>query len=426
MRDLVCRITGGCAAVLLAGCLLLPQGRAIAAETNAKSADAFVDTIGIGLHLSYTRTPYWGRWAETKAALVALGVRHFRDGVTDCAAAASKAFCRHFEELGQAGLTGDYVTGLQVPMSIVSAFPAAVPDGFNTFEGPNEVDINGDPNWLADVRAYQQQLYATVKSNRAIAKYAVIGPAIGHIQNYAKTSDLSAYFDYGNLHNYLGPINPGTRTDGRIRRWVDSARSFNSAKPDVTTETGYWDGPPGKGLPDAIIARYEPRLFLEQFLAGIVRTYQYELMDEGTDFSGIYTHVGLLAADLAPKPQYYALQSLIATLKDPGPAFAPGTLDYELAGNTDHLDQVLFAKRDGSMYLALWLEASSYDVKDQREIAVPAQQVRLTVHGAMTNATTLTFDDAGHTASRPLKFTAQSATLAISDHLTIIRLAHQR
>lgn len=403
-------------------CSLAGAGRTQAAEIAAKSADAFVDTIGVVLHVSYTRTPYWSRWPDVKAALLALGVRHYRDGVMDCTAAATKAFCRHYEELAGAGLTGDFVTGLNVPMSVVTAFPGEVPGAVASFEGPNEVDINGDPNWLADVAAYQQMLYSSVKNDPATAKYPVIGPAIGHLSNYALTGDLSASFDYGSLHDYLGPINPGTASDGRIVRWVRSARSLNSEKRDVTTETGYWDGPPGKGLPDAVIARYEPRLFLEQFESGIVKTYQYEFLDEGTDLSGIYTHAGLLAADLTPKPQYYALQGLIGLLKDPGPAFTPGSLDYELAGNTDHVDHRLFAKRDGSMYLALWLEKPSYDTREQRMIDVPPQQVQLSVRGATTGAVVYTFDDAGHVAGNALPFNAQSATLSVGDHLVIVRL----
>jgi hypothetical protein len=409
-------------AAAVAGLLAPSQQRgAFATQTAAKSADALVDSIGVGLHVGYTRTPYWGQWEQTKSALLALGVRHFRDGLTDCIAAASRAFCRHYAELGQAGLTGDFVATLKTPMSIVSAFPSQVSGAFDSFEGPNEVDINGDPNWLADVSAFQQQLYATVKGNPATAKYAVIGPAIGHIQNYAKTSDLSAYFDYGNLHSYFGPVNPGTRVEGRIERWIGSARTFNSNKPDVTTETGYWDGPSGQGLPDAVIARYEPRLFLEQFAAGIVRTFQYEFIDEGGQ-DGIYAHAGLLANDLTPKPQYYALQSLIAVLKDPGPAFAPGSLDYDVSGNTDHLEHALFGKRDGSMYVALWLEKSSFDARTQSAVPVPAQQIQLTVNGPTAGATAIRFDDTGHTATRPLTFRGDSTEVPVDDHVVIVRV----
>jgi hypothetical protein len=416
-------IAGLLAAIGLTGLLLSRDRGTLAAEKSATRADAFVDTIGVGMHVSYTRTPYWGRWEEAKAALIALGVHHFRDGVTDCAMPASKAFCRHYAELGQAGLKGDFVTGLKIPMTVVAVFPAQIPGAFDSFEGPNEVDINGDPNWVADIAAYQQQLFSTIKGDPSTEKYSVIGPAIGHRENYSKTSDLSPYFDYGNLHNYLGPINPGTRQEGRIERWVESARTLNHTKPSVTTETGYWDGPPGKGLPDAIIARYEPRLFLEQFEAGIVRTFQYEFVDEGSQ-EGIYSHAGLVSSDLTPKPQYYALQSLISLLKDPGPAFTPGGLDYEVTGDTDHLDQLLFAKRDGSMYLALWLEKPSYDIRAQHEIAVTSQQVRLTIRRQFGGATAaLTFDDDGHTSTRPLTFNGESAAVAVSDHLLIVRFA---
>jgi hypothetical protein len=187
LRRAIARMLGAIAFTTAA--ILPPLGLPAQAEqTQAKSADSFVDTIGVVVHLSYTRTPYWQRWDDTKAALISLGVRHFRDGVTDCTAAASKAFCNHYIALGQAGMTGDFVTTVKQPMSLVTAFPAEIGKAFDTFEGPNEVDINGDPNWLADVAAFQQQLYTAVKSNPATAQFHVIGPAIGHIQNYSKTS----------------------------------------------------------------------------------------------------------------------------------------------------------------------------------------------------------------------------------------------
>ena len=410
-----------------AGAILFPGSGALAAATQAVSADAFVDSIGVNTHISYTRTPYWSRWDDTKSALTALGVRHFRDGVFDCTNHSLREFCVHFAELGAAGLTGDFVAGLKIPMSVVTVFPTQVGSAFGTFEGPNEYDLSRDPNWFADLAAYQQQLYTTVKSDPAIAKYGVVGPPIGHLGNYAHTTDLSAYFDFGNLHDYPGTSNPGTRDNSPIRRWADAARSLNGGKPNVATETGYWDGPPDKPLPaavmpDAIIARYEPRLFLEQHKEGIVRTYQYEFIDEGGDVTSVYDHGGLLTNDLTPKPQYFALRNLIALLRDPGPSFSPGTLDYELSGSTDRVEHSLFAKRDGSMYIAIWLEKLSYDVGQRRDRNVKPQAVQLTIHGSTDNAATVTFDDNGRTTRAPLAFHGGAASLSIGDHVVVVCL----
>jgi hypothetical protein len=50
----------------------------------AQPADALVDSIGVNTHFGYTDKPYFSRFAEVKAKLGALGVRHIRDGADEC------------------------------------------------------------------------------------------------------------------------------------------------------------------------------------------------------------------------------------------------------------------------------------------------------------------------------------------------------
>jgi hypothetical protein len=399
--------------------------QAAATPVQAVSAEKFIDSIGINLHVSYTRTPYWQRWDDTKSALIALGVRHFRDRIPDCTDRASKVFCKHFTELGQAGISGDFFVGLGTPLTQVSLLPSQIGNAVDAFEGPNEYDISNDANWLSNLTNFQRQLYTTVKGDPATAKYPVIGPSIGHFEHYAQAADLSSYFDYGNLHDYLGPSNPGLASDGRIHVWLQAAQSLNGAKPDVTTETGYWDGPPEKRLPfavypDTIIARYEPRLFLEQFKVGIVRTYQYELLDDPTHLDSLYAHGGLLNTSVQPKPQYYALQNLISLLKDPGSDSAPASLDYSLEGETDHLERLLFSKRDGSMYLAFWIEKPSYDLRTRQDTNIAPQHVKLTVNGQIGNVNLVTFQDSGQTTRSALPFNGRSSELSVADRVVIV------
>ncbi len=54
---------------------------ASAAPVPAKSADAFVDSIGVNTHLDYTESPYARFNDLIKPKLKELGVRHIRDGV---------------------------------------------------------------------------------------------------------------------------------------------------------------------------------------------------------------------------------------------------------------------------------------------------------------------------------------------------------
>ncbi|HEX8689982.1 MAG TPA: hypothetical protein VF729_07050, partial [Solirubrobacterales bacterium] len=63
--------------------LLLPAA-ASAAATPARSADSFVDSIGVNTHTYYNDTVYYSRFGAVKEKLAELGVRHIRENlVTD-------------------------------------------------------------------------------------------------------------------------------------------------------------------------------------------------------------------------------------------------------------------------------------------------------------------------------------------------------
>jgi hypothetical protein len=50
---------------------------AYAAPEAARPADAFVDTIGVGVHAHYDDTAY-GKWGAVVNAVASIGVRHVR------------------------------------------------------------------------------------------------------------------------------------------------------------------------------------------------------------------------------------------------------------------------------------------------------------------------------------------------------------
>src|SRR5262245_26276584 len=52
-------------------------------NVRARSAASFVDSIGVNVHFSNPRTAYVTRYPEVKQKLLALGVRHLRDGAAD-------------------------------------------------------------------------------------------------------------------------------------------------------------------------------------------------------------------------------------------------------------------------------------------------------------------------------------------------------
>jgi hypothetical protein len=74
---------------------------------QAHQADSFVDSIGVGTHLTYTDTLYYSAWPQVFSALQTLGIRHIRDGYYDWAPNAP--FIAEHQQLAQAGIKTDYV-----------------------------------------------------------------------------------------------------------------------------------------------------------------------------------------------------------------------------------------------------------------------------------------------------------------------------
>jgi hypothetical protein len=156
-------------------------------------------------------------------------------------------------------------------------------------------------------------------------------------------------------------------------------------KPIIATETGYNNlpGPLGTnrntGVPEDVSGKYIPRLFLHYYDVGLPRVYAYEMVDLMGDpsRSAPAKHWGLLRSDYSAKPAYVALKRLIGLLSDPGPSFAPGSLDYSLSGDLTNVRQMLFQKRDRRFYLVLWQEVLGYNVDTDTYISVAPRPVTL-------------------------------------------------
>jgi hypothetical protein len=110
-----------------------------------------------------------------------------------------------------------------------------------------------------------------------------------------------------------------------------------------------------------------PRLFLENFNAGIVRSYAYELLDEGTNPDDREDNFGLLRHDGSRKPAFNALRNLIAILQDRQRPASLRSLNYSFSTSSDSVHHTLLQKADGSVYMVFWLEIPSTDAP--REVA---------------------------------------------------------
>jgi hypothetical protein len=385
-------------------------------------ADSVTDSIGINIHLHFQNTIY-GNFPLIEGLLKNLGVRHTRDGLIDTTW--QPYYDRHIA-LGKLGIRSIFVTTPNESDELLTSWPKRVPGAFEGYEAPNELDNSRDANWAQTLSDFMPRLYRAVKSDPATARYPVIGPSLIHPQDYSRLPGIVSDFDLANLHNYFSGRNPGTEGwgangYGSIAYNIKLAASVWPDKPIVTTETGYYTDAGHDSLPEHLEGEYVPRLVLEQLLHGIQRTYFYELIDENGTAQGNEGYFGLAHADGSPKPAYLALKNLIALFADPGPPVHPKNLDFSLNGAPGSVHHLLTAKRDGSYYLALWIESQNYDVNKKAETPSAPVQIRLTSPQAFRSADEYQFDSEGNVKQTSVTPGA-SIPLTVSERLLVVRL----
>ncbi len=381
----------GLAAILgtlavVASLALSPTSASAAAEP-ARSADSFVDSIGVNTHTYYSDTVYYSRYETVKQRLAELGVRHIRENlVTD-----RPDQYERLNELAGLGIRstlilGDPGDGTQGLEELVSTLKANLLGSVDAVEGPNEYDNRGISNWQPELTDYQQRLYTAIKSDPSLAGLPVVGPSIVQRRNQEDLGDISGQLDYGNIHSYPDGESPEDNLGSHLER----AALNSGAKPVMATETGYhtalgWSGEHNP-VSEQAMATYMPRMFLEYFRRGVVRTFSYELLDEHPDNDDRESSFGLLHNDLSPKPAFDALRNTISILADPGPAFTPGALGYSLRGDRSDLHQLLLQKRDGSFYLALWRADAAWNTDTRTGLAPNPQTVTIDLQRSVIGA----------------------------------------
>ena len=400
--------------------LLAPSGHT--QPQPARSADAFVDSIGVNTHLYYDDSVYYKNYSDIiKPKLQALGVRHIRDS----AVLNYNGYLDRIKELGSLGIHAHLnadprATNTAQALEVVQILGSAV----ESIEGPNEYDTYqyADSNWVNTVHSYQQNLYQTFKGNSDTAQLPVLAPSFVYPDSFSQFKDLSAYVDFGNMHNYPAGQNPGVNGYGGIDYNLNLAQQLCSTdKQVVSTETGYFNNSNSPGVSEAAAGKYIPRLFLESFNYGIPRTYSFELINAFNDPNNSEMNFGLLRNDGSEKPAYVALKNLIGLLSEPGAKFTPGSLDYTLEGDTSNIHNTLLQKSDGTFYLILWQEVPSFDLQQHADISVPQVQATLNLSATISKAAT-------YDPSNSLNPTAQytnlnQLALNVSDSPLVIQLS---
>jgi hypothetical protein len=342
-----------------------------ATEELAMAAGAFVDSVGVNLAPGDAAAG----WAQADR-LRAAGIRHARGpaatGPDDPALAGLRA-------LAGADLRLDLAVGAGADPEATVEAAASLGAAVTAIEAP------------AGERAVR--LRRAVAAHPRLPGVAMLGSGPG--------------FDYQAVRLELGGRCPGCAAD---------ELGSGDAAVQVT------DVDLGTGVPDAVAARYLPRLLLAN--AGLaVRTYV-------PGSGGGDTGPGLLDPAGAPTPAYHAVAGLLALLDDGRRQVVPDRLRFRLAGDVADVRYRLLQKADGHFWLALWAERPGWDPVAGQELAVPAQQVTVVLDTPVAGARTFvpelgTRPDRSY-ADPPGRRGLDAIELEVTDRVVLLELLPRR
>jgi hypothetical protein len=366
--------TGAVAAALAVAAIVVVTGdddrpaderrvRAPARDT----AQEFLDSIGVGMHLHYVDTSY-GRQREVLDRLRELGVRHVREGVP----VGSPPLSRGLRAVAAMGIRGTLTTTLEIaPGPSVAGAIRDMGDRLEAVEGPNELDHSTIPDWRDRLPGFMAELRSAARGR------TVVGPSFVD-PGLLRGVDGRVY-DLANIHPYPGGQPPEEPLAEHLARAEEAApgREF------VITETGYHNAlnatagqPP---VSEDAAAAYLPRLLLWAYDAGVRRTFVYELADEKPDPGrrDPEQHFGLLRQDLTPKPAFHAVRNLIAAIRR-SPGRARGDPPLPEVAAADPVERVELTRSDGSRVVALWRRTVPvWDVRGRAPLEPPPRVVEL-------------------------------------------------
>lgn len=253
------------------------------------------------------------------------------------------------------------------------------------FEGPNEVnnkfppqELNLKYNKKTDEAAgadFMQDYYQALKSDPMTRDIPVICyTAIFTDYRMARPCDS---FDFNNMHSYQGYNVPSSSLLKNFIRSNNLLPVGSVIKPFMPTECGYnieedkSNQIKGNGSLRAQAINL-PMMLAEYFRHGFVQRAYFFALHNADGY-------GLLESDQETRrPSYFAIQSLMAELKDAnwnsqtqtweGGQFTPRALLFNVQGAPSTLKSLTLQKHDGSYDLMLWNELPNWDSSARRDI----------------------------------------------------------
>jgi hypothetical protein len=251
--------------------LVFGTNTARAESVPAQPAYNFVNSVGLSTYFGWPESPYRTSYAEVKARLAELGVRHVRDGASNWWA--TSALRDLYLTLGVRTLAiVDLRTGSGAQQRLDPSRIKSHLDMIRTtlgtaplvgIEGPNEYNtlerVYGYTEWPTDLRRFQEQLYGMVSTHPDFVARKILQPSLGGPNSalyYARMGDYSNIADIGNLHIY-----PNWFTwEKAATREYDGAQDTMPGRPFWSTETGWHSAITGQSLDAFTTLRYLPRI----------------------------------------------------------------------------------------------------------------------------------------------------------------------
>jgi hypothetical protein len=365
----------------------------------------------------------WYEWDKVKPKLKELGIRHIRETRGDAG-----LYQELYNQYGiKTTLIGEpHHYGIDDLMNFVKEVG---PEKFAAVSGPNEpwLFIKGD--WVNIARDAQKTIWNRFKSDPSTKNIPIATPSPVFPDDAHQLGDLSQWADLADLHFYQGGHNPERKGDdwGTLP-WVfrEMRDPIAPGRPAIMSETGYHNTKQFEGhlgTPDlGVVAKYIPRLYLHHWKSGIVRSFVYELYDEGTDPHEQEYNFGLLRNDYSNKPSFEAVKNMIQLLNDRGSDFAPGNLDYSLSGNTGDVETLLLQKRNGHFFLGIWLAVSSADPGSQTAFSVSPQDFTISLPSNISGVVIHQLGADGKLTSKNATVSNGKLQMKVSDAVAFIEI----
>lgn len=437
-----------------------------AALETPKSADAFVDSVGINVRMSYTNWPTATNWVNPNSSqnirnlLVDLGIRHLRDRIPEPNVSPNITYVNPrlavlYRDNGLRVLSGvDTRSNSLLAPSQIGTYVNWYANGSITLdgaqipvrsileatEGPNEYDYESqkDPNWANNLRSYQSQLYSQVKAKSTLAQLPVLMPSLIKTEYCSSPlGSLESSISFGNLHPY--PNYPYMRNPGSTIGWhLNEVASCSGTKKVWTTETGYYTKTGSNSdINETTAAKYTPRLLTEYFKTGkISRTYLFQLVEGAVDGWGLIaaqptstTIDGWKQFSLRPKPSYQAVKSLLQLLKEASwskterrwvaPAVNLKAINLSFQGMNSTTHYLLLQKSNNHYYLLLWQEVESFN-PTKGNFTVPVDNLTVVLPSGSRPVSLYKYNSQFTYSNYSLQGSSSTLTLDVPDSVAVL------